>query len=113
MRGVLPALLGAAARGARAAIVPEDNAAEAATIEKIRSEAAGSLSDVVQHLQGTDALVRAEVPARDERAAERSTSADLAEVRGQDGARKLLEVAAAGGHNLLMMCSQTHHTVPA
>jgi magnesium chelatase family protein len=103
VRGVLPALLGAAARGERAAIVPRDNGAEAASIERVSSYAAATLRDVVEHLCGEATLERATPATPKSVPRRRHAHADLAEVRGQAAGRRLLEVAAAGGHNLLMM----------
>ena len=103
VRGVLPALLAAAAAGHEVAIVPADNAAEAAAIQRIRCYRASTLRQVVEHLSGRGAL---ELAARGDVAAsigEPAMLVDLAEVRGQQAARGLLEIAAAGGHNLLMM----------
>jgi magnesium chelatase family protein len=100
LRGVLPQLLGARARGVTRAVVPRANAAEAALVEGLDVRTVGSLRDLVDALCG-----RAELPVA-ERAPEVSAGApadDLADVRGQSGARRALEIAAAGGHNLAMI----------
>jgi magnesium chelatase family protein len=97
---VLPAAL-AAARSGRTLIVPEGSGAEAALADGAKVLTARTLLEVVHHLNGkrelplaTRALLRAplahELP-------------DLAEVRGQHWARCALEIAAAGGHNLLFI----------
>lgn len=102
VRGVLPALLGATRRGFPTAIVPDDNGAEAATVPTIRSLRARSLRAVLAHLAGKESLPEA----KDSAAAhpgQPSSLVDLADVRGQPAARRLLEIAAAGGHNVLMM----------
>jgi len=97
--GVLPMMIAARARGLRAALVPADNAAEASLVGGVAVYPVRSLPEAVD-LAGT-----AERPAPPAlapcRAAARST-ADLADVRGQALARRGLEIAAAGGHNLLL-----------
>lgn len=101
VRGVLPALLGARKRGFERAIVPVDNGAEAAVVTGIRSEVAGSLEDVVEHLSGRPCLRAAEARPASKTVIEHGV--DLAEVRGQHAARRALEIAAAGEHPLLMV----------
>jgi magnesium chelatase family protein len=101
IRGVLPQLEGARARGIESAIVPDANAAEAGLAEYLTTYVAGSLEDVVAHLAGRARLPRARrtgfTPDVD------GALGDLADVRGQSTARRALEIAAAGGHNLLML----------
>ncbi|WP_437309924.1 magnesium chelatase domain-containing protein [Sorangium sp. So ce388] len=102
VRGVLPALRGAAEQGIPRAIVPQGNAREAASVAGVDVFIAEHLSHVVAHLRGSRSLPGAGSIAT--AAAEPSgASVDLAEVRGQHGARRALEIAAAGGHNLIMM----------
>lgn len=106
VRGVLPALRGAARLGLSRAIVPRANAREAASVAApsvggIEVRVADTLGEVLEHLARGAALDLAGAPPPLERAA--PCSVDLSEVRGQPGARRALEIAAAGGHNLLMM----------
>src|SRR5579859_3747345 len=98
--GVLPQLLGARERGVRRAVVPRANAPEAALVEGVDVRTVGSLAELVEALGG-----RADLPVV-KRAPEPRAAAfadDLAEVRGQSAARRALEIAAAGGHNLLLI----------
>jgi len=101
VRGVLPQLDGARARGMPFAIVPADNGAEAGLATGITVFRAESLPSLVAHLLGERSLPKV-LPTEFKPACAESRL-DLADVRGQATARRALELAAAGGHNLLMM----------
>ncbi|UQA55250.1 YifB family Mg chelatase-like AAA ATPase [Polyangium aurulentum] len=102
VRGILPALRGAAARGMPFAIVPSGNAAEAASVPGIKVWVAAHLRDVIAYLAGGGSLTPAGPPPAFA-PPRRADAVDLADVRGQHAARRALEIAAAGAHALLMM----------
>lgn len=99
VRGVLPAVLKARELG-RIPIVPFDNSAEAGLTGDGMALNARSLLDVAAHLRGRQALPVCPPPSPH---GVTDSLADLCEVRGQLAARRALEVAAAGAHNLLMV----------
>jgi len=95
--GVLPAALAAAAAGRRL-IVPADNGAEAALASGGEAFTARTLLEVCGHLCGHRPLPAAVAPA-----SRYDHGPDLQDVRGQVRARRALEIAAAGGHHLLLV----------
>lgn len=102
MRGLLPQLRGAFELGAQQAIVPAHNGAEAGLVRGRPVFLADSLTQVVGHLEGQRSLPRA--PATKFQPDESlAGAADLSQVRGQSGGRRAVEIAAAGGHNLLLI----------
>jgi magnesium chelatase family protein len=100
LRGIVAHLLGARERGVLRAIVPRANEREAALVDGVAVDLAASLADVVEALKGGTSLLRSSATPLP---CAHVCTEDLADVRGQHGARRALEIAASGGHNLLMM----------
>jgi magnesium chelatase family protein len=99
VRGALAQVLALGAAGCRQVVAPSENAAEVALAPGAGVRLAASLAEVVAALRDGVALLP---PAPPERAPPLGPALDLALVRGQDHARRALEIAAAGGHGLLL-----------
>jgi magnesium chelatase family protein len=99
VRGVLPIALEARRLGFSTLIVPEDNASEGALVQGLCVYGARSLAEAAEMYCGTSSRppATAGVPV------EPSSTLDLRDVRGQASAKNALEVAAAGGHNALLI----------
>jgi magnesium chelatase family protein len=102
--GVLPLALEAASSGFTGIVVPQDNAAEAALVDDVAVYAVDALLDVTRFVRGEKRIdpFRVDVRRMFEEKAE-GTSNQMADIRGQNQAKRALEIAAAGGHNLLMV----------
>ena len=96
--GVLPAAIAATA-DERTLFLPQANGAEAALVSGVAARTARTLLEICAHLQGAKVLPEAIA----EPVIETSDGPDLADVRGQAHARRALEIAAAGGHHLLLI----------
>ncbi|MEA2580715.1 MAG: magnesium chelatase family protein [Actinomycetota bacterium] len=98
--GILSVAIAAARAGLGTVVVPSANAMEAAQVEDLAVVGAGSLEEVAGFLRGT---WKPPAIAQHRASSIPADVLDLAEMRGQHQARRALEVAAAGGHNLFMV----------
>lgn len=100
--GALPMLIKARELGIKAALLPEENAVECACLSGIRLHPVKHLSEAVDFLKGKGPEALQTVLYREEEA-NMPVQSDMARIRGQYAARRALEIAAAGGHNLLLI----------
>jgi len=101
--GVLPAIISARDKGFKNFVIPKGNEKEASYVRGVNVYAAETLKDVVFHLTGKAPLSRVAPASFDATAEERQSAFDLAFVKGQETAKRALEVAVAGGHNILFV----------
>ena len=99
VRGILPQVVAAKRSGFAAVFVPPGNAEEALLAEGIAVYAPRTLREIVDHLSGESLLPPAK-PAP--RSARQIASIDLAAIKGQESAKRALEIAAAGRHNIVL-----------
>ena len=109
VRGVLSAVIAAREQGVGQVILPRDNAAEVASVGGIRVYPADNINQVAGHLTGKAPLTAQPQVDYRELMLDRHPKYDLKDVKGQRGARRALEIAAAGGHNLLMLGYNIKH----
>jgi len=100
--GVLPLVLFAQQQGFTSVIVPQNNAKEATLVEGINILPADSLLSVAQHITAHITLAPCLLESLENDTKTMEKHLDLADVRGQQQAKRALEITAAGGHNLLM-----------
>jgi len=100
--GVLPLAMHAREQGYRRLIVPEKNAQEAMMVTNLEVLPATSLLQVATHLDGRSPLIPAVESVAQTNNSDKNLP-DMADIRGQLQARRALEIAAAGGHHMLMV----------
>lgn len=104
IRGVLPMAILAQSLGFKGMIVPESNATEAAVVNNLCVHGAENLGQVLRFLSDPSAIPATVIDTRNEFARECEIfDYDFAEVKGQETVKRALEVACAGGHNILLV----------
>lgn len=101
--GALPMVISAKENGIRDVILPDKNAKEVACIEEMNIMPVSHLREVINYFEGKDTIKKQKQISYESLKNEIIVGTDMSQIKGQKAARRALEVAAAGGHNMLMI----------